>query len=109
LKVTEAPYIAISEIAALIRVSEARVYQLIAERAIPAVRTGRRIRVPRAAFDAFLRSQEQRALANLREPVGVAQEIFAANAGLSPEAVDEVVEAIAISATSNFRQEDQSK
>lgn len=60
----------IAEVAAAMRVTEARVYQLIASRAIPAVRgPGRRVRVPRAAFEAWLRSQEQRALENLREPL----------------------------------------
>jgi excisionase family DNA binding protein len=67
-------YVPIAEVAATLELSRARVYGLIAEGAIPAVRSGRRVRIPRASFEAFLRSQEQRALANLREPVGVAPE-----------------------------------
>jgi excisionase family DNA binding protein len=62
-------YYSISQVAARMGLSMPRVYALIAKQAIPAVRAGRRIRVPRAAFDAWLRAQEQKALQNLREPL----------------------------------------
>lgn len=62
----QSAYVSVHEIAAAIGLSEARTYALIAEGAIPALRAGRRIRVPRVAFERWLEQQAQLALANVR-------------------------------------------
>ncbi|MEK6225795.1 MAG: helix-turn-helix domain-containing protein [Chloroflexota bacterium] len=67
-------FIGIPEVAERLGVTGGRVYQLIDDGRIPFVREGRRIRVPRASFDAWLRLQELKALENLRDPVGIARE-----------------------------------
>ena len=55
-----------SELALLLGLSRGRVYQLIAARQLPAVRRGRAIRVPRAAFEKWLADQSEEALATLQ-------------------------------------------
>lgn len=57
----------IAEVAQELSVSRTRAYQLAAEGQIPSVRLSeRRIRVPRAAFEAWLAEQSEIALRNLR-------------------------------------------
>ncbi len=59
----------VAEVSAALERSRPRVYQLISEGVIPSVRIGRSIRVPRAAFDAWLAVLEDQAVSNLgREP-----------------------------------------
>jgi excisionase family DNA binding protein len=70
-------YVPIAEAAATLELSRARVYGLIAEGAIPAVRVGRRIRIPRASFDRWLEDQERKALESLRDPLDVSREDLA--------------------------------
>jgi excisionase family DNA binding protein len=67
--VNQRAYMPVRDVATALGLSEARTYALIAEGKIPAVRDGRRVRVPSAAFEAWLRSQEQKALENLRQPL----------------------------------------
>ncbi len=67
---TESAFLTVHELAIAIGLSEGRVYALIAEGEIPTLRVGRRIRVPRAAFDRWLEQQAQLALDSLRTPVG---------------------------------------
>ena len=55
-----------AQLAPLLGVTRSRVYQLIAEGAIPVVRVGGAIRIPRAAWEAWLRKQTDAALASLR-------------------------------------------
>lgn len=60
------PFLSIPEVAALLGLSPGRTYGLASEGAIPIVRYGRRVRVPRAAFDEWLARQSETALATLR-------------------------------------------
>lgn len=50
-----------SDLAPRLGVTTGRVYQLIAEGLIPSVRIGRAIRVPRKAWDEWLKEQHRRA------------------------------------------------
>ena len=59
-------YVPVREIAARIALSEPRTYALIAEGAIPALHDGRRIRVPRAAFERWLEERAELALSNVK-------------------------------------------
>lgn len=59
-------FMSIREVAAAMGLSETRVYALISEGSIPALREGRRIRVPRVAFERWLEEQAQRALASVK-------------------------------------------
>jgi excisionase family DNA binding protein len=69
--VAQTAYMSVHEVAAAIGLSEPRTYALIAEGSIPALREGRRIRVPRVAFERWLEEQAQLALANVkRAPAG---------------------------------------
>ncbi len=43
-----------------------RIYQLIADQVVPAVRVGGAIRIPRAAWEEWLRGRSEEALASLR-------------------------------------------
>ena len=56
------------DIAADLGISRSRVYQLIAEGAIPTTRLNRSIYVPRPAWEAWLRRRSEEALADLAEP-----------------------------------------
>lgn len=54
------------DVAPLLGVTKARVYQLITERVIPTVRLGGSIRIPRAAWEAWLAGQSSDALRMVR-------------------------------------------
>ncbi len=64
------------DVAEMLGVTSGRVYQLIGKGIIPAVRIGGALRIPRAAWDAWLRRQQRNAAAaakrarqlGLREP-----------------------------------------
>ena len=56
----------IREVGEMIERTPTRVRQLVAAGELPAVRVGGRIRVPRAAFDAWLARQNEAALAAVR-------------------------------------------
>ena len=56
-----------ADVAALLGVTPARVYQLIADNHLPSIRVAGRIRIPRAAWDEWLRRQTRAALANTEE------------------------------------------
>lgn len=56
-----------AEVGALLGLSTGRVYQLIAEGAIPATRIGRALRIPRRAWEGWLEEQRRRAVADARE------------------------------------------
>jgi len=55
-----------ADLVPLLGLSRSRVYQLIAQGELPAVRQGRAIRVPRAAWERWLARQANRALAATR-------------------------------------------
>jgi excisionase family DNA binding protein len=54
-----------AQIAPLLGVSTSRVYQLIAAGVIPATRVGGALRIPCAAWERWLATQSERALASL--------------------------------------------
>jgi excisionase family DNA binding protein len=55
-----------ADVAPLLRVTTGRIYQMVAAGCIPAVRLGRAIRIPRAAWEEWLRGKSDEALASLR-------------------------------------------
>ena len=61
--------LAIRDVAPLLGVGPSRVYQLVADGELPAIRVGRAIRIPRGALEDWLRRCERRAMAALREGV----------------------------------------
>lgn len=62
------PFLTVPEAGVILRVSPARAYAMAAEGVFPTTRiAGRRIVVPRAAFEAWVREQGAKALANVRE------------------------------------------
>jgi excisionase family DNA binding protein len=63
---TETVFLTVNDVAGMVGLSENRVYQLIAEGRIPHTRAGRRIRIPRAAFDRWLAEEADRALENVK-------------------------------------------
>lgn len=54
-----------SEIATLLGVTPSNVYKMIEQKRLPFVRTGRMIRIPRAAYEAWLAEKTMVALAAL--------------------------------------------
>ena len=68
---TEKDLLRASDVAALVGVTTGRIYQLIAAGKLPAVRDGRMIRIPRAAWEQWLREQTERALSHVHD-AGVA-------------------------------------
>lgn len=54
-----------AELAPLLGVSVGRVYQLISSRSIPAIRVGGALRIPRAAWEAWLERRSAEALETL--------------------------------------------
>lgn len=56
-----------ADVALLLGVTAGRVYQLIAAGAIPATRVGGALRVPRAAWERWLKERTDEALAGGRE------------------------------------------
>lgn len=63
------PLLRVRDVAEILGVSKVRVYQLIDEGRIPAVRISpRSIRVPRAAFDAWVSAQNERSVDSMRAP-----------------------------------------
>ena len=55
-----------ADLVPLLGLSRSRVYQLIAAGVLPAVRVGRSLRIPRAAWEKWLARQADRALASTR-------------------------------------------
>lgn len=55
-----------SDIAPELGVTDGRVYQMIASGALPAVRIGSAVRIPRAAWESWKRQQAEQALANVK-------------------------------------------
>ena len=51
----------VDQVAPLLGLSRASVYAAVKAGSIPALTIGRSVRIPKAAFDAFLRSAQQRA------------------------------------------------
>lgn len=60
-------FLTVHEVAQALDLSDARTYALIANGAIPHVRSLGRIRIPRAAFDRWLVLEADRAIASLRD------------------------------------------
>jgi excisionase family DNA binding protein len=54
-----------ADVASLLGVTKGRVYQLIAARELPAIRVGGALRIPRAAWEAWLRRRSREALGSL--------------------------------------------
>ena len=50
-------YLKVPEVAKVLRIARSRAYELVAEGQIPAVRIGRRVRVPRHELDRWLADQ----------------------------------------------------
>lgn len=59
-----------TDIAERLGVTASRVYQMISDRVIPAVRVGGAIRIPRAAWDEWLRGRSEEALAGVGRAKG---------------------------------------
>ena len=55
------------DVAPLLGVSTSRIYQLVAAGELPATRVGGAIRIPRAAWEAWLRGRTEEALSLLKE------------------------------------------
>lgn len=62
----------VSDLAPLMGVSRSRIYQLIRVGALPATKVGGAIRIPRAAWLAWLDSQSEEAMEGLRQSGRVA-------------------------------------
>jgi excisionase family DNA binding protein len=56
-----------ADVAPALGVTPRRIYQLIAKRELPAIRVGGAIRLPRAAWEVWLRTRSEAALASLRD------------------------------------------
>ena len=56
-----------ADVAALLGVTPARVYQMISENCLPSIRIAGRIRIPRAAWEEWLKRQTLAALNNVQE------------------------------------------
>ena len=61
-----------SDVAAELGVTSGRVYQLIRAGVIPATRLNRSVRIPRAAWEAWLKVRTERALSAVAAPPGPA-------------------------------------
>ena len=57
----------VADVAGLLGVSVSRVYGLVREGRIPAVRQGKGVRIPRGAFETWLRGRDREALQAMRE------------------------------------------
>jgi len=55
-----------ADLAPMLGVSVGRIYQMIAERELPAVRVGGAIRIPRDAWDRWIQDRSIRALQSVR-------------------------------------------
>jgi excisionase family DNA binding protein len=63
---TELPFMTVPQVAEILGVSVPRAYQLAAEGSFPSLRlSSRRIRIPRAAFETWLTTQAEIALASV--------------------------------------------
>jgi excisionase family DNA binding protein len=58
----EKAFLTVAEVALLIGASTVRTYALVSDGTIPAVRFGRRVRIPRPAFNQWLADLSQNAL-----------------------------------------------
>ena len=76
-----------SDVAAELDVTSGRVYQLIRAGVIPATRINRSVRIPRAAWEAWLRDRAERALSAVATPAEPTSEA-AAHSGASPRVED---------------------
>ena len=63
----EAIFVSVKEAAAKMTLSAGRVYQLIANRELPAIKRGRRVLIPTGAFQRFIDDINRQALENLNE------------------------------------------
>ena len=63
------PFLTVPEVAQLIGASPERTYALVSSGRIPSVRFGRRVRIPRPAFDAWISDLSRRALAEVDHAV----------------------------------------
>ena len=59
----EEPLLTVAEVAAIVRAHPVRVYAMCADGTIPAIRIGKRVRIPRAAFSRWLEALNEQALA----------------------------------------------
>lgn len=70
----ERPFRRLREVSALLGVVPFRVYQLVASGVVPSVRVGGAIRIPRAAWEQWLKSQADAALVGSRTAVCATRE-----------------------------------
>ena len=61
-----------ADVAPLMGLTSRRIYQLISDGIIPSVRVGGAIRIPRAAWEEWLRGRSEEALASLRAATSAA-------------------------------------
>jgi excisionase family DNA binding protein len=61
------PFLTVPEVARLIGASQERTYALCSGGDIPSVKLGKRVRIPRAAFDRWLTDLSERALAGVAD------------------------------------------
>ena len=60
------PLLKAREVAQMMGVTTARIYQLLADGTIPSIKIGRSVRVPRTAWEAWMRGLAEEATANAR-------------------------------------------
>jgi excisionase family DNA binding protein len=59
-------FLRVSDLAPVLDVTAGRIYQLIADGEIPAVKVGGAIRIPRQAWEQWLAGKSEQALASIR-------------------------------------------
>lgn len=60
-------FVSVKEAAAKMSVTASRLYQLISDRELPAIKRGRRVLIPARAFSDFIEDINRQALENLNE------------------------------------------
>ena len=55
-EVGEKTVLTVAEVAAMLRISRSQGYELVARKALPALRLGRSIRIPKAALEQWMRT-----------------------------------------------------
>jgi excisionase family DNA binding protein len=59
-------FMSVAEVRARLGKTDARIYQMIAEGRLPAVRWGRAVKIPRRAFEKWIEDQTAAALASVQ-------------------------------------------
>jgi excisionase family DNA binding protein len=64
----EKPFMTVPEVARSLRLTPVRTYELLRQGRLPHIRRGRRVLIPRAAWNLWLAQQADKALASTAEP-----------------------------------------